>query len=423
MIARTVPGRAPAMFVLFALTFAASQFHRVATGVTTPVLQAELGVSAEILGLAGAAFFYAAAAMQVPVGVLLDRYGARATVPALLLVAVAGTAVYATAQGATALFVGRVLIGAGPAAVMVGAFVVVARWYPRDRFATVAAMMVAAGSIGGLSATAPLAAAIEWWGWRPVFEGAAVLLGLLAVLGWLVVRDAPPGHRPDERRPASLRESVAGLGEVLGNRELRLLLAAGLVCYGPAMTLLGLWAGPYLADVHGLDALERGQVLLAMAAATPLGLALVGPLDRRFGTRKYVVLPLLLAMSAALALLAAAGDRSLWLAVACLVAVMIAQTFYIVLQAHCRSLFPDRLVGRANTLLNLAGILGVALMQTASGLIVGAFPAAAPDRVAAPGAYAAVFGCLALATAAAAACYARVRDVPPRPVGSPGDAT
>jgi predicted MFS family arabinose efflux permease len=275
--------------------------------------------------------------------------------------------------------------------------------------------MVGAGSVGGLSATAPLAFLIEAFGWRAVFVGVA---GFTAALGLVVlafVRDAPPGYDQWHRRPASLTESLRGLAEVLRRREMRHILGMGLVSYGPSMTVLGLWGGPYFRDVLGLAPLEVGNALFALAAATTLGLVLGGPLDRLFNTRKGVVLGMAGLEAAAFATLAFVAESGVWLCGFLLFLAMVGQTFYLPLAAHCRALFPDHLVGRANTMLNLCGILGVAGMQMLTGFLMQAFPSA--DGVAGPAAYRALFATLAVLIVLGALAYLRVEDARPRENG------
>lgn len=406
-------GRAMLIFVLFAMLYGVGQFHRVATGVVVTEIERELAFSADTLAAISAVLFLAAALVQVPVGVVLDRYGPRRTVPALLVLAVIGTLTFALAHSAPGLLLGRVLLGVGYGAVLMGGFVIFARWVPPERFATATAMMIACGSFGGLLATSPLALLVEGVGWRPTFVGVAVLTGLLAVLVALFVRDAPPDYHETGGRPATLTASMRGLLDVLRKRQMRYILAMALVGYGSGMTVLGLWGGPFLGDMFGLDAIQRGHVLFAMALAGPLSVAVVGPLDRRFNTRKRIVLALGIAQVLVLSMLAVFGGASLSLAVVGLVMIMVTQAFNVTLATHCRAVFPDHLVGRANTMVNMAAIAGVAIMQFTTGLIIEAFPA--ETGIADPLAYRLLFGMLALMVAVAALVYARVEDAPPYP--------
>jgi MFS family permease len=186
-----------------------------------------------------------------------------------------------------------------------------------------------------------------------------------------------------------------------------------LVGYAAVATVIGIWAGPYLADVHGLDTSARGVVLTAMALALPAAGLLIGPVERRLNTRKRLVIALALAAALTLAALALWRDAPLPVAVGLLVLLCLASCYPVVVVAHGRMLFADHLVGRGATTVNLAQVVGAAALPALVGLVVGAFPEAEGARPDA--AYRAGFGLLALALLAGVAGYARSRDAPPDP--------
>jgi MFS family permease len=182
-------------------------------------------------------------------------------------------------------------------------------------------------------------------------------------------------------------------------------------------TVLGLWAGPYLHDVHGLDGGQRGQVLAAMTLAQVVGVLVCGPLDARFNSRKRVVLG-----GGALTVAALAG-LALWpqppapAAIALLIALCAVASYGVTIVAHGRSLFPDRLLGRGMTTLNLAQVLGASLMPVVTGAVAAAL--AGDGASGATGypdvAYRAIFGVIGASLAAGLLLYSRGADAPPRP--------
>ena len=286
-----------------------AQFYRSSVAVIAPDLARDIGLSAEALGGMTAAFFLAYAVAVVPAGMMFDRIGPRRTISALLLVGVTGSLVFATAASYTGLTVGRVLMGVGSAGILSGALVVCARWFPGTRYATVVGLLIGVGATGNLLATPPLALASEWVGWRWAFAGAAGATLALAAAHFLIVRDAPPGHPYHEREPESWRQVFDGLFEAWSTPELAYIIAIHTATYGSLLTILGLWGGPYLFDVHGLAALERGNVLLAMTLAAIGGSIAYGPLDRLFNTRKGVIVAGATVTVAVLAVLAL-GSRA-----------------------------------------------------------------------------------------------------------------
>lgn len=394
--------------------YVASQFYRSANAVIAPDLMAELAISAEAMGAVTGSFFLAFALVQVPCGVLLDRFGPRLVMSALLLSAVAGSLVFAAADGVAGLAAGRVLMGIGCATGLMGSLVVFARWFRPDRFATLSALLFAVGGAGNLLATTPLAAASEAVGWRGAFVGMAVVTLGMAALLYAVVRDAPPGHPALTRDRESPAQILAGLAQVVRMRDIWLIIAMQLVAYPSVMTILGLWAGPYLADVHGLDAVARGNVLFVMTVAMLAATMAYGPLDRIFDTRKRIVVTGALLTCATLLALAILPGLSLGAATALLVALSVFSGYHMMIHAHARALLPEHLVGRGLTLQNMAAIGSVFLLQSASGYIVGEVTrgGGSPEQ-----AYRVVFGFLAVLLAVALTAYGRIADAKPSAQG------
>jgi len=409
-VAMTDPKRRQALQIYLVLcsTYVASQFYRVANAAIAPELMAELELSAEAMGGITGLFFLAFGAAQIPTGVLLDRYGARRTMTWLFAVAVVGAITFATAEGGAVLAIGRILLGIGCAAGLMGSMVVIARWYPEERFAALTAMLFVVGGGGTLLATTPLAWAVEVIGWRGAFLAMAGLTGIFASLLFFIVRDAPPEHAGTGDRGESWGEVLSGLRSVLANRELWLVSAIQFICYATVLTVVGLWGGPYLADVHGLDGVARGNVLLALNIAVLVGVSLYGRLDHHIGQRKWLIVAGALATAAILALLAALEKPDFWTATVLLLLFAAVGSYVMVNHAFARAVLPDHLIGRGLTFQNLAVFLGIASIQSASGLIIGSF---SNDGGQSPEiAYRWVFGFLAVSLVCAAAIFANARE-------------
>ncbi len=389
--------------------YVASQFYRSANAVIAPELMAELSISPESMGAITGAFFLTFALMQVPTGVLLDRFGPRIVMPALLMLAVLGALIFSIGDSEGSLAVARGLMGVGCAAGLMGSMVVFARWFPQDRFGTLAALIFSVGGVGNLLATTPLAAASEAIGWRGSFIGTAVITVGMAILLYAVIRDAPPGHPALARKPETARQVVAGLGQVLREKRLWYVSVMQFVGYPVLMTIGALWAGPYLTEVHGLDAIARGNVLLAINVAILVGVMAMGPLDRIFDTRKWIVAAAAVATIAILGLLTVLPTPPLWQATALLILFGLVAPYQMVLHAHARAIFPEHLVGRGLTVQNSVAIGAVFLMQWVSGIIIETFADAAD-----PGfAYRVVFGFLGAITLLALMVYLRIEDAKP----------
>ena len=221
-----------------------SQFYRAMMAVIAPDLVAELGLSGKGLSLISASYFVSIAAMQLPAGILVDRFGSRWTLSATLFVAVLGTVVFFLAGSVPGLALGMLLIGLGCSAIFIGSVSVFARWLPPERFAFVFAAWTALSNVGYLVSTVPLAIAVQGLGWRGAVLASGVLFGGLACVAMLSVRDAPPGHAFWSRVPEGSAEMLGGLRKVLSTPAIWHVLALQFIGYSVVATVRGLWAGP-----------------------------------------------------------------------------------------------------------------------------------------------------------------------------------
>jgi predicted MFS family arabinose efflux permease len=395
-----------------ATAYMASHFFR-ASNVTIGLdLMHDLKIGPEALGALTGAFFFGFAGMQIPCGFLFDRFGPRRAVAGMLIVATIGGAIFTLAPNWPALLTGRVLMGCGFGVMLIGSMVVITRWFAPDRFSTVTALVMSIGLLGNLLATTPLAWASQAAGWREVFGIAVGFTALAAVAVWLVVRDAPSGHPFLARTPEPPHVMLQGLMEVLRNPRLRPILALNFCNYACTFTVQGLWGGPYLREVHGMSAIEAGNVLLAAVVAYQCGMLAFGPLDRLLDTRKRIAIGGSTVIIATLAVLALAPHPARWVAVAAILGIGFFSASSTMVMTHGRGIFPDRLIGRGVATINTFVMLGVACMQTLSGIIVGAFEPLA-DGARSETAYRALFLVLTLVLTSAVAIYSRSQDVKP----------
>lgn len=346
-----------------------SNFHRAAVGVVAPELAAELAMGPGALGAANAAFFGALLLAQIPVGVALDRLGPRRLVAALTLPAALGAGAQALAWDAASFLAARFLLGLGCAASFMAAVVLAGRWHRGGALTRAIAITFAWAQAGILLAGAPLAVLSGVVGWRGAFALSAGLTALLGALWWACARDDPPGAPPRVPPRESLRDILLAQFRVWRTPGLWRILSLHTVAYAAMATLLALWAGPFLHEAHGLSPTGRGWVLLAMGAAVPAGQLLVPPAERALGRDRAVA-----AMCGAViaALLGLAAGPPLWLAAALLVLVCAASAYSVLLVTQGRLLFPDHMVGRGVTTVNLAQVVGSAALPVGMGLAVGA---------------------------------------------------
>jgi len=392
-----------------------SLFYRSCLGVIAPELSRDLGLTPEDLGRANGAFYLAIAAMQIPLGLLFDRYGPRRVVSCFTALAVVAAAGHLLVRTPGELVAARLLLGVGCAASFMGAVTLFALWTPGGRLSTALSRVFAFSQIGTFLAATPLALAERAIGWRWSFAAAAALTAVVGAAFYALVRDRPPGAAttpPSE----NFLEVLRGLASVWRTKGLLPVLGIHTFAYASMATVLGLWAGPYLAHVHGMDGTARGNVMLAMAGAQLVGILAFGPLDRVFDTRKWVIVPGAIASITLLGTLALVPSLPTAAAVALLILFTGVTAYAVVIVAHGRSLFPDHLIGRGVTTVNIAQVVGLTILPVVTGPIVGVFPA--PDAVSPEIAYRWAFGAIALTLAAGLAVYATMaKDAKPSATG------
>lgn len=382
--------------IFLCLAYVLSQFFRAFLAVLSGVLQQDIGIGSEDLAFASSLWFLSFAAMQLPVGWALDRIGPRRTGSVLLLIGGGGGAMlFALATTSMHINIAMLLIGIGCSPVLMASYYIFAHEYPPVRFATLAALMLGVGSVGNIVASYPLALATEWIGWRASLAGLGVVSAGIAVGMFVTVRD-PVVSQSEEK------------GSVLDLLKLPVMwaiLPLMLVNYAPAGTIRGLWIGPYLSDVFGLSTAQIGQATLIMGIAMIAGTLSFGPMDRIFGTRKWVVFAGNIAGSATLFALVLLIDHGVFTSIALMALLGFVGGSFPVIIAHGRSFFPRHLVGRGVTLMNLFGIGGVGVMQATSGRVHDAYSGGAAS---AP--YVAIFSCLGVALLAGSLVYLFSRD-------------
>lgn len=390
--------------VALAFSYVLSQFYRSFLAVLTPTLSSELGMTNAEFALASGVWFISFALAQFVVGPSLDRFGPRLTASIMLAFGGGGGAVvFALATSSDMIVIAMALIGFGCAPLLMASLFIFARTFSPLRFAALTSWFIAIGTAGNVLGAAPLAASAEYFGWRASMGALAVVSFAVAAAMALVVRD--PKRLPGE----SAGGGIGGYLELMKMPVLWAIIPLTAVAYAPAATIRGLWAGPYLSDVFGADALTIGNVTFFMAIAMIIGSFAYGPLDTLLRTRKWVAFGGNAVNLLALLVLAAMPVPSFWLGAAMLVAVGGFGMSYGILMAHARAFFPPHLTGRGVTLMNFFSIGGAGLIQFATGPI---FRVASGESAPASG-YPSLFAFYAILLVAGLAIYLFSRDAPP----------
>jgi MFS family permease len=394
----------------FALGYFLSYLFRSVNAVVAPNLVAELDIQAAELGLLTAAYLLTFAAFQLPLGVLLDRYGPRRVQAALLTCAALGALLFALGNSVWTLTLARALIGLGFAGGLMAGFKAVVIWVSEDRRAFANACIMSFGALGAVVATLPTELAIQAIGWRGVF---AVLAGLTLAAAALVALAVP--ERPGTGAAGTLAQQLAELRSILASRVFWRLAPALALTSGTHIAIQTLWAGPWFADVAGLGRSTVAAYLMMVAVSFLVGNLVAGYaadwFNRRGGSRLTVMSGFLVAFFVSqVAIILGPGPLMVPAWIVFGVSGQVAVVAYPWLSSH----YGAAMAGRANTAMNLCVFAMAFVAQYAMGEIIGVF---APDDAGAyaPIAYQAAFGLFLALQLAAFAWYLAGREIQPHP--------
>jgi MFS family permease len=353
------------VFLPFAAGFYLSYLFRTINALISGELNSELALGAAGLGFLTSVYFLSFGAAQVPIGIMLDRYGPGPVQSVLLLVAAAGAGLFAISDGLVALTFARGLIGLGVAAALTAGLKAIVLWFPRDRVATANGYLLMIGALGAVTATAPAELLLARIGWRGLFELLAIVTAFVAAAIYLVVPEPPATVS------ASKRASGAGLRSIYTDARFWRLAPLSATCIGAAWALQSLWAAPWLTDVEGVDRWGLVTHLFVMALALGAGAVLLGTATDRLARRGIrpealmtILAATLIVAELALVLRLPVPSYLTWSVVAAVGAGTVLS--YAILAKY----FPPELAGRANGALNVFHLGGAFLLQYAIGLIL-----------------------------------------------------
>lgn len=375
------------VFVPFAGGYFLSYLFRSVNAVIAPQLIRDAELSAADLGLLTAAYFLAFAAFQVPLGILLDRFGPRRVQSGLLLSAALGALVFSLGQSKEVLIVGRALIGLGVAGGLMASFKAITLWFPRQRWPLVNGCFLAVGGLGAMAATLPLEAALQYTHWRGVFVGLGLATCCASAAIFLVVPDATGGAAS-----SGLGKQLQGLRRVYRDRLFWRLSPLATACAASSFAIQGLWAGPWLKDIAGFGRDQVAVYLFILTLSMTVGMVAVGlvaDLLGRLGVRLTRIMGggIILFMASQIAFILEVDRTGVWPWVLFGLTANMMTLAYPLLSRH----FPLDHAGRANTGLNLLVFVGAFVTQYAIGEIIDLWPPTA-DGGYAPVAYRVAFG-------------------------------
>ncbi|MDR4887911.1 MFS transporter [Fredinandcohnia sp. QZ13] len=275
-------------WVIFAsvlFTYVVMSAQRTAPGLITDQLMTDFQVTATTIGLLTSIQFFVYTGLQMPMGILADRYGPNFFLIIGAILTGVGTVMYSLGTHEFILFFARILTGIGDATIWVNLVLILSRWFNEKEFTRLIGVAGMTGSLGFLMATVPFSALIVLLGWRGAFLSGGILLCLCGIFLYVVLVKKP-NHPMIEKNEVSREKTSVLLRRIFTSRQALALFLCHFGLVGGYLGFIGSWAVPYGMEVYGLTRLEASQLIMYSLIGALLGAPLIGWISSRLGKIK-----------------------------------------------------------------------------------------------------------------------------------------
>lgn len=356
-------------------------FHRLAPGVLREELSSAFDLTATSFGTLASMYFYAYMIMQIPVGMLADSLGARATVSIGMFMTTLGSLLFGMARTSSLIFLGRFIIGIGVSTVFVCILKIQSRWFREREFATMSGLTLLVGNSGGILAQTPLAVLVTLISWRTVFMLLALVSLAVGLLSFLIIRNDPSdmGFEPVNEMdvPASTpKRDISQLLRAVGNVLLHWPMWPAMVFYafinGTWLAFLGAWGVSYISSVYGLPKNQAADFIIWGLLGLIVGSLSVGWISDRIGKRKLPMIALGWGYTLIWGVIVFmnGGKPPLEMIRPLFFLMGFCFTCFVLSLSVVKELNLPRYTGVATAVYNTAGFLGVPLVATLIGYII-----------------------------------------------------
>lgn len=351
-----------------------SNLIRTLPAIAVDVMAPDLHTSAHEIASLTAAYHFAFAVCQLPIGAALDRFSVRAVSLTLFAGTVAGSILAALSSGPSSFLIAQLVLGIATSGMLMCPMTLAARELSPAQFGLWSGVILSLGNMGMLLSASPLAWVVEAFGWRAGFWVAMTLGFIIAGAVFLYV----PNDKPKQAKARVLRREMIEVARLATSPSLRGLIIMALPSLAVVLVFRGLWGGPWLMDVKGLSRLNAGNILFVFTLALIAGPFLMGLADRKLGHRRAVVAGAHLAAAVVLFLIAGGGPGYIvstlfgvhQMPVSYDLVLLIGLGFSMSAQplifAMTRQAVNVENTGKALSAMNLAFFIGTAMMQSAT---------------------------------------------------------
>jgi|TARA_B100002051_G_scaffold255400_1_gene270993 MFS family permease len=353
------------IFFTFAFGFFLSNLLRSITATLTPVLTNDFDLSAGNLGLLAGGYFIGFSIMQIPLGFLLDKHGPKKIISSFLLIAVVGTISFALAKNFSGLLISRIFIGVGVSACMMGPLTGYRVWFAEKYQQRANSWMLMFANLGFVFSTLPVQILLPIIGWRWIF----VLISILILLSIILIILFIPSWDQNKENKQSKNEMK--FSEIWTNKFFISLIPLGFFNYGGVMAIQTLWAGPWMLNVTGYNALQSATGLLGINVTMLLAYFIWGyilPKISKIGlnTMRLIKFGLPISyISLLIIILLGKSAGAVYFTIYILTSIVISLT-----QPAIALSFPRNLAGKSLTSFNVLLFSGTFFMQWGIGLVI-----------------------------------------------------
>lgn len=359
-----------------ALVFLLVNVHRLSTAVLSESLTQGFEITASQLGTLHASFFIIYAFMQIPTGVLADRYGPRYVGSVGALVLSLGAIGFASSGSYVSLLISRAILGLGSSVIFISILRFCASWYRVDEFATMTGLTSGIAGAGAIVATTPLAITVEWFGWRPTIFALAGIGFLAGAAVFAVARQTPaaaglePIQNVPEQASVALTETGAYLRQLLGDVEQWALSFIFFAAMGTILTVIGLWGVPFLVSLYDLDVTTASYYTLLGSIGMLVGGPAVGWISDRLGRRLLPLVSGLGMFTIVLSVIPVFGKPPLPVVAVLYFAVGASIGVSMLPLSIIKEHYPAEASGISTSIVNAAGFFGATILPTLMGVAV-----------------------------------------------------
>ena len=354
------------IFLPFACGYFLSYLYRSTNAVLAPYLSSDLNLNAEQLGLITSAYFLTFGLFQLPLGVLLDKYGARKVQSILFLIAAIGAILFSLGNDVWSLVTARGLIGLGVSGALMAAFKAFAVWFPKERLPLLIGLFMSAGGMGAIVASTPLEMALQITDWRGVYLFIGIVTIFVGVLIFFIVPEKR--ENSDNEKPLPVLKVLKHIYTSYAFWRIGPLSG---IAGGTGLAILGLWAGPWLSDIGKFNQNEIANILFISTIMMTIGTTSLGIITDYL--RKFNISPVgvmggaLFVFIIPLTIITfGITPKAIWPWVILSITSLAATLAYAGLSQH----FPTSYAARASTAINLICFLMAFIAQYAIGFIM-----------------------------------------------------